>query len=181
MARVRYLTKKCTEMVVKWPTYYFVLFISDNCQGLKLSTFVKQLQQNHVNTNSLLPTHSTSANSLDPNSATENSAVQNSTSVNSAIANSTVANSAVVNSVPPISTIANPISTISMADQDQKLSISANSISHKGPFWQYFVLCHILGSTWKGNCHASDQLLTKGPILCLVFFPWAGQDTKPPL
>ena len=116
-------------MVVKWPTYYFVLFISDNCQGLKLSTFVKQLQQNHVNTNSLLPTHSTSANSLDPNSA-----VQNSTSVNSAIANSTVANSAVVNSVPPISATANPISTISMADQDPKLSISANSISHKGPF-----------------------------------------------
>ena len=101
--------------------------------GLKLSIFVKQLQQNYVNTNSLLPTHTTSANSLDPNSATENS-VQNSTTVNSTIANSAVVNSAVVNSVPPISTIANPISTISMADQDPKLSISANSISHKGPF-----------------------------------------------
>ena len=124
-------------MVVKWPTYCFVLFVSDMSlydPGLKLSIFVKQLQQNSVNTNSLLPTHSTSANSLDPNYATANSAVQNSTTVNSAVANSAVANSEVVNSVPPISTIANPISTISKADQDPKLSISANSIPHKGPF-----------------------------------------------
>ena len=120
-------------------TYYFQkVFINITYklynQGLKLSIFVKQLQQNSINTNSLLPTHSTSVNSLDPNYATENSAVQNSTTVNSAVANSAVANSAVVNSVPPISTIANPISKISMADQDPKLSISANSISHKGPF-----------------------------------------------
>ena len=125
-------------------TYYFQMVCIDITytlydQVLKLSIFVKQLQQNSINTNSLLPTHSTSTNSLDPNSATANSAVQNSTTVNSAVANSAVANSAVansavVNSVPPISTIANPISTISMADQDPKLSISANSISHKGPF-----------------------------------------------
>jgi len=90
---------------------------------------INTLQQNSVNTNSLLPTHSTSANSLDPNYATANSAVQNSTTVNSAVANSAVANSEVVNSVPPISTIASPIST--KADQDPKLSISANSIPHK--------------------------------------------------
>ena len=120
-------------------TYYFQMVCIDITytlydQVLKLSIFVKQLQQNSINTNSLLPTHSTSTNSLDPNSATANSAVQNSTTVNSAVANSAVANSEVVNSVPPISTIANPISTISMADQDPKLSISANSISHKGPF-----------------------------------------------
>ena len=130
-------------------TYYFQMVCIDITytlydQVLKLSIFVKQLQQNSINTNSLLPTHSTSVNSLDPNYATENLAVQNSTTVNSAVANSAVANSAVansavansavVNSVPPISTIANPISTISMADQDPKLSISANSISHKGPF-----------------------------------------------
>jgi hypothetical protein len=88
---------------------------------------INTLQQNSVNTNSLHPTHSTSANSLDPNYATANSAVQNSTTVNSTVANTAVANSA----VPLISTIANPISTISIADQDPKLSISANSISHK--------------------------------------------------
>ena len=115
------------------PGYFYFTYILYN-QGLKLSVPVKQLQQNSVNTNSLLPTHSTSASSLDPNYATVNSAVQNSTVANSAVANSAVANSEVVNSVPPISTIANPISTISKADQDPKLSISANSISHKGPF-----------------------------------------------
>ena len=98
-------------------TYYFQMVCIDITytlydQVLKLSIFVKQLQQNSINTNSLLPTHSTSVNSLDPNYATENLAVQNSTTVNSAVANSVVANSAIVNSVPPISTIANPISKI---------------------------------------------------------------------
>ena len=120
------------ELIILYFSFSICLYMYDH--GLKLSIFVKQLQQNYVNTNSLLPTHTTSANSLDPNSATENSAVQNSTTVNSTVANSAVVNSAVVNSVPPISTIANPISTISMADQDPKLSISAKSISHKGPF-----------------------------------------------